>query len=69
MSTKPDKHTAHLRAPNHAQLSKAVKGHDPYYRIRPRRAFWWTELSYGIALLIIFSLFIAAAFIIAEAFG
>lgn len=53
MSTKSDKYTAHLRAPNHAELSSS---------------FWWSEVSYGIALLIVFILFVAAAFIIAEVF-
>jgi hypothetical protein len=40
---------------NHAQLSKAVKGHDPRHRIRYRRSLW---RSYAILIgIILFAVF------------
>ena len=65
---KPDKCTTDYFPVNHAQLSASVKGKDPYYRIR-RRPFWRTELSYGLALMVLVIVTVACWFVIWEVFG
>lgn len=66
---KPDKCTTDYFPANHAQLSKAVKGHDPYCRIGARRSFWLKEFSKALVLLILFIATVASFIVIWEAFG
>lgn len=55
-------------APNHAQLSTAVKGNDPRHQIRiKRRPYWLIQFGYALMVLFILIVSFAALFIIAEA--
>lgn len=50
-----NKLTTRYFPPNHAQMSKAVLGHDPNYQIRRKRSFW---RSYAILIgIILFAVF------------
>lgn len=50
-----NKLTTRYFPPNHAQLSRVVKGHDPNYRIRPKRSFLTSyAILIGIILLAVF---------------
>jgi hypothetical protein len=54
-------------APNHSQLSTAVKGADRHYRIRIKnRPFWLQQFGYAVMVVIILILAFAALAVIAE---
>lgn len=64
---RPNTCTTDYFPPNHAQLSRTVKGHDPHYRIGAKRSrFWAREISYGVLVLILLLAAFGSVFVIAE---